>query len=308
MIRSPITPLVASAMLGAGLLLSMPSVVRAADPPPAAEAPAAKAPADPEPWRIGAYVYAWAINISGNMTARGQTVDVNASFIDLVQKSNSLLAFMGYAEADKGRFGMYGDLVWTQLGFARGVASYRNPLPGLSLTVNGSAAATTDLTMAEVGGLYEIHRWPGGDGAFTAVDGLLGFRYWNNSVSASVDAIGTASYAPLGISASRSFGISLSNSMQWVDPVIGVRLRHQFTPLQSILVRGDIGGFGLGGNQFTWQALGVYSYGWKAGNVDLAAIIGYRAIGTRYSYGSGTDATGLDFVLHGPVIGFGVRF
>jgi hypothetical protein len=264
--------------------------------------------ADPDPWRIGLTAYAWAINISGSVAARGQTVDVNASFIDILQKSNSLLAFMGYAEADKGRVGLYGDLVWTQIGFSRGVAAYRNPLPGLSLSLNGGAAATTDLTMAEVGGLYEIHRWSGGEGAFTAVDGLLGFRYWNSSVSASLDAVGTASYAPLGISASRSIGLSLSNSMQWVDPVVGMRLRHQFTPAHSILVRGDVGGFGVGGNQFSWQALGVYSYRWKAGSVDLAAVVGYRAIGTRYNTGSGTDATGLDLVLHGPVIGLGVRF
>ena len=42
---------------------------------------------------------------------------------------------------------------------------------------------------------------------------------------------------------------------------------------------------------------------------DLSAVIGYRAIGFRYtSTATGLDASGLDFVLHGPVIGFGVTF
>ena len=71
-----------------------------------------------------------------------------------------------------------------------------------------------------------------------------------------LDAIGTAGYPPLGIAASRSVGVSLSNTMQSVDPVIGLRVRHEFSPTQNIMVRGDVGGFGLG-SQFSWQALGV---------------------------------------------------
>lgn len=271
-----------------------------------AGAPAAHA--DDEPWRVGLTAYAWAINVSGSATAHGQTIDVNASFLDIVQKSNSLGAFMAYLEADKGRVGMYADFAWMQLGFSRGVTSYRNPLPGLSLTLNGNAGLRTDLTMLEVGGLYELTRWQGGESSSTALDALLGFRYWNSTATASLDALGTANYAPLGIGASRSIGVSVGSTMQWVDPVVGLRVRHQFTPEQSILVRGDVGGFGLG-SQFTWQALGVYNYRWKRNGYDLSAVIGYRAIGFRYtSTGTGLDASGLDLVLHGPVIGFGITF
>ena len=262
---------------------------------------------DPEPWRFGITSYGWAINIAGSLTARGQTVDVNASFIDLVQKSDSLLAWMSYFEADKGRVGFYGDLVWTRLGFSRSTAAYRNPLPGLQLSATANAALVTDLVIAEIGGLYEVHRWPGSDGSFTAVDALLGFRYWNSTASVSVDALATANYAPLGLGASRQFGVSLSNTMQWVDPLVGLRLRHQFTPHQNIMVRGDIGGFGLG-SQLTWQALGVYSYEWQADRVRIAAVVGYRAIGVNYSTGSGFDANGMNLVFHGPVIGIGLRF
>lgn len=270
-------------------------------------AQATAAASDPDKWRVGFTAYGWLINVNGNATARGQTVDVNANFIDILQKSDSLLAFMGYFEADKGQVGLYGDLVWTRLGFQRSAAAYRNPLPGLTLAVNGNAALTTDLTVAEVGGLYEIRRWRGTEASFTAVDGLLGFRYWNNSVSASFDGIGTASYPALGISASRSIGVSLSNTMQWVDPVVGLRLRHQFTRAHSLLLRGDVGGFGLG-SQFAWQALGAYTYRWNVGSFDLATVLGYRALSTSYTTGSGFDATGLNLLLHGPVIGFGIRF
>jgi hypothetical protein len=262
---------------------------------------------DPDAWRFGFTAYGWAMSVSGNVVARGQTVDVNASFIDLLQKSDSLIGWMSYFEADKGRVGFYGDLVWTRLGFSRSMAAYRNPLPGLQLSVAANTALVTDMVIAEMGGLYEVHRWPGSNGSFTAIDALLGFRYWNNSASLAVDALATASYAPLGLDGSRRFGISLSNTTQWVDPLIGLRLRHRFTPHQDILVRGDIGGFGLG-SQLTWQALGVYSYEWQAGSTRLAAVIGYRAIGVNYGTGSGFDASGLNLVLHGPVIGIGLRF
>lgn len=289
--------------LAVSLILAGVPVAHAADKPPDAGA----APADPDPWRIGFTAYGWLTNISGSAGARGQSVAIDASFIDIVQKSDSLGAFMGYFEADKGRVGLYTDFMWMKTGFGQAVSAYRNPLPGLALTVNGNAGLTTELAMVEVGGLYELQRWSGTERSFTAVDAVLGFRYWNSTNSLTLDATGTASYAPLGISASRRVGISLSTTMQWVDPVIGLRLRHEFSPTQGILVRGDVGGFGLG-NQFSWQALGVYTHKWKRDGYDLAAVVGYRAMGTRYSSGTGFDANSLDLVIHGPVIGFGIRF
>ena len=72
---------------------------QAAGSTPAGEA----ALSDPEPWRINAAPYAWAINVSGNVTVRNQTLDTNASILDLLQKSDSLAGFMGYFKANKGR-------------------------------------------------------------------------------------------------------------------------------------------------------------------------------------------------------------
>ncbi len=297
------------AALAACLLLLGASGVRAADTPPATPpaSPAAAQPADPDPWRIGLTAYAWATNVSGSATARGRSVAFDASFLDLVQKSETLGAFMAYFEADKGRVGFYADLMYTRMSFGQGVAVYRNPLPGLALSLNGNAVLKTELTMIDAGGLYELYRWPRGERSFTAVDALLGFRYWNSTVSASLDALGTAAYAPLDISASRSIGLSVSSTTQWVEPLLGLRLRHAFSPTQDIMLRGDIASFGLN-NQFGWQALGVYTYKWKLDGYDIAAVAGYRAIGTRTSSGSGFDAASLDLVLHGPVIGLGIRF
>lgn len=157
-----------------------------------------------------------------------------------------------------------------------------------------------------MGGIYELHRWPGADGSSTAVDGLLGFRYWNNSFAATFDATANVNFSNLGIE--RSFGIATARSevVQWVDPVLGLRLRHAFTPDQQIFVRGDIGGFGLGG-QFSWQAVAAYSYAWQFTGYQIAAVLGFRALGVNYISGSGADTFGLNQVLYGPIIGASLR-
>ncbi|TMJ25263.1 MAG: hypothetical protein E6G95_16360 [Alphaproteobacteria bacterium] len=263
--------------------------------------------ADPDPWRVNAVLYGWAINISGNVTARNQTLDTNASTLDLLQKSNSLTGFMGYFEADKGRAGLYADLVYANLGFGADHVGYRNPIFGLKITTTASAALTYQLFIADVGGLYEIVRWPGADGSSTAIDGLLGFRYWNNSIAATFDATANINFSNLHIE--RSFGLAVARSdvVQWVDPVFGLRLRHRFTPNQEIFVRGDIGGFGLG-SQFTWQAVAAYSYAWQFTGYQIAAAVGFRALGVNYTSGSGVDTVGINEVLYGPVIGASFRF
>lgn len=262
---------------------------------------------DPDAWRFQTTAYGWLMGVSGSMTTRGQTVDINANFFQVVDKSDSLAAFMGYVEADKGRVGLYADLVWTKLGFAKETASYRNPVPGLQLSAKTSAVLTTTMTIVEAGGLYELAHWQNAPGSFTAVDALLGFRYWNNTAALNLDIIGSVDAQSLGIERGRAFAIAHSGNVDWVDPLIGLRLRHQFTPSQQVMLRGDVGGFGLA-SQFAWQAVGVYSYAWQFDGYALAGVLGYRALGVTYSEGYGINAAGANLVLHGPIIGFSARF
>lgn len=260
-----------------------------------------------EAWRFQGTLYGWMLGISGNLTARGQTVDVNASFLQVVQKSDSLAAFMGYFEANKGKVGFYTDLVWAKLGFDRSMAFYRNPMPGVQLSATTNTAVTTNLTILEPGGLYEFTKWAHAPGSFTALDGILGLRYWNMAPEVDLNVIGGVDVASLGIEYGRTFSIARSGGLDWIDPVIGLRLRHQFTPDQNLMVRGDVGGFGLG-SQFTWQAAAIYTYSWQFSGYALAALAGYRALGVTYSQGSGASTAGIDAVLHGPLIGVSLRF
>lgn len=263
----------------------------------------------PNPWRFNLAAYGWLINVGGNVTVRNQTIDTSASFIDLVQKSDSLVGIMAYFEANKGWAGFYTDFVFTKLGFGAGQTNYRNPIGGLRITTTTNAALTYQMFIVEPGGVFELFRWPGAEGSMTALDGAVGLRYWNNSIDASFDANANFDFSQLGIQ--RSFGIAVarSDTIQWVDPVIGLRFRHQFTPHQEISLRGDIGGVGLG-SQFTWQALGTYAYSWQLESGSrIAAFVGFRALGVNYvSPAGGIDAVGINEVLYGPFLGGSYRF
>ena len=78
---------------------------------------------------------------------RGHTVDIDENFFDIVEKSDSLMALMGYFEARKGRLGLFTDVVWEDLTFDahrstdinRSVSG--NPfarLPDFNVTIKGN--------------------------------------------------------------------------------------------------------------------------------------------------------------------------
>jgi len=264
-------------------------------------------------WRFGVTIYGWATSLSGSATARGNTVSFNASIIDIVQKSDSILAWDSYFEAAKGRFGAYLDVVWSRVQIPKSAARYANPIPGLSLNGQTAGAVTSSLTIIEGGAFYEIARWPGSDGASTTLDGFAGLRSWNTSAQVALDVTGTLDFSDprLGrLDRSRSFAIADSGSLRWADPLVGLRMRHWFTPSQEVMVRGDVGGFGIPGSAwFSWQLVGVYSYTWQFAGYAIAALAGYRALSTNVGFNSGTvDASGLNLLIHGPLVGVTVKF
>jgi len=262
---------------------------------------------DPNPWRFEAAAYGWLMSASGSATAKGQTVDFDASFIQLLQKSDSLIGYMGYFEANKGRVGFYADLVFAKLGFTNTTLNQRNPVAGLKISTTANAALTYSMTIVEAGGLYELYRWPGSAGSSTALDALMGVRIWNQSVDANYDVIGAVDFSRLGFQRGIGFSTAGTGSLTWVDPLVGLRLSHQFTPAQKITVRDDIGGFGFQ-SSLTWQAMALYSYAWQFTGYQLVAGAGYRALGVNYSTGSAIAVNAIDMVLHGPIIGAAIRF
>ena len=70
----------------------------------------------PDHWQFSFTPYGWATSINGDVTARGHKAHVNEDFIEIIEQSDSMLAWMSYFEARKGRFALFTDLVWADLG------------------------------------------------------------------------------------------------------------------------------------------------------------------------------------------------
>ncbi len=292
-------------------------------------------PAPVDPWKFSFTPYGWFTSINGNVTARGHTVDVDESFIEIAEKSDSFAALMGYFEARKGRFGFFTDAVWADLGFP-GHVNYDinksvsgNPFARLrdfkgtvkgNLDISANAQLDYQETIIQSGVAFEIAKWGNGSGpGYTALDVLGSARYWSQDVDLSLKIDGKltadieADFKRVGlklkrkVSGSRSVVVARANDLEWVDPVVGARMRHVFASGSEFNLVGDVGGFGAG-SEFSWQAVATYGFDVNAFGTTMRSVVGYRALYVDYSEIGQHGRDGLDWVQHGPVLGVAFRW
>jgi hypothetical protein len=101
----------------------------------------------PPVWSFRFTPYGWLTSMKGTQPVRGRSTKVDASFIDIVEKSDSLVALMGKFEARNGPSALYGDPVWSKVGIERGNVRTRTPAPGTTGMV-GRALDIGDLEIA----------------------------------------------------------------------------------------------------------------------------------------------------------------
>jgi hypothetical protein len=297
-----------------GLILGVTPAASADLYPGAPRDVALEPPPSPSQWQLSFTPYGWLVGVNGNATALGRTVDIDASFFDIVEKSDSIMALMGYFEARKGRFSFFTDVVWQDLSFDARRSVSGNPFPKLP-NVNIAIKAKADLgyqsTVIQSGVFYQIAKWQGRDRAYTALDLSGSARYWNEEVHVSLHATGTltAEIEKLGLVLQRSKSIAIAHSgtLEWVDPVVGARLRHQMASGAELILAGDVGGFGVG-SDFSWQALATYGFDVNCFGTPLRTVVGYRALAVDYSENGRVGKNGLDLVQHGPVMGIALRW
>ena len=180
-------------------------------------------------WEFRVTPYAWAPSVNGDVTVRGNTVDIDMSFWDLFDSGDSkveldsLLALMGYVEARKGPWGIYGDVVWGKFDFSDGVVTQRNPIANLKVSARANAGLGYEITMAESGLTYEVARWAGARSS-TALDLLGGARYWNQDLNLSLAVDASVDLGKLGLERSGSRAVAHSGTLEWVDPFVGCRV------------------------------------------------------------------------------------
>ncbi len=290
----------------ASSLLVAPALAIAADLGGAPQQKFVEPPPPPSKWQFTFAPYGWLMGINGDVSVQGNTVNVNESFIDLVENSDSLMALMGYFEARNGRFAMFTDVVWADLSFSGSIQRSANPIANLNILVSANAELDYELTIVQSGVAIEVARWDNGTST-TALDLMGSARYWNHSVDVSVGVTATGTLPRIGFQASGTRAVGRTGTLEWVDPVVGARLRHQKSSGSELTLTGDVGGFGVG-SDFSWQALATYGRDTIFFGIPVHAVVGYRALSVDYSEGGSFGSNGIDAVLHGPVVGAKFRW
>ncbi len=297
----------------AAILLGAGAIASAADMPPA---PVYKAPPPVvvNPWTFDITPYAWLPSLNGSSTTKGHTTDVDATFFgDLIHRKipKELFGLMTSFEARNDRFAIIGDFTYLMLGAGKGAARSETFSQRVGANVDLDANFTTKMVIAELAGAYQIARWAGGaPGSGTAVDVYGGGRLWWQQAEASLalnaQLIAVLPQRTFTISGNRAYADS--GDITWIDPIVGLRLRHQFAPGSELTLSGDVGGFGVG-SRFSWQALGAYRWTFaKTNNITWSGMLGYRALYADYTKGSGDTLYVYDMLQHGPIAGVSARF
>lgn len=283
-----------------------------------APAPVYKAPPPVavNPWRFDFTPYGWMPSLNGSSTIKGHTADLDASFFGTIihrEIPKELFGLMTAFEARNDRFSIIGDFTYLLLGVDK--SGSRSATLGERINIGADAALDTTIKMVifELAGAYEIGRWGsplGGPGSSTALDVYGGGRFWwqQAEVNIGLTAALTLDLPRRGFTVEGGRAVAKSGDVTWVDPIVGLRLRHQFGPGSELTLSGDVGGFGAG-SQFSWQALGAYRWTFaKTNSAIWSAMLGYRALYVDYSKGSGDTLYAFDMLQHGPVMGISARF
>lgn len=97
----------------------------------------------------------------------------------------------------------------------------------------------------------------------------------------------------------------VENKPDWVDPVVGVRWTPELSENWNLILKGDIGGFGVS-SDFTWNLQGGFS--WDATDY-LTLVLQYRALSVDYTTGEvgSLNRFSYDTITHGPLFGLAFR-
>lgn len=220
-------------------------------------------------WTYSITPYIWFSSIGGDAAIRGNMFGIHERFTDLV--SNVDFGFEFHFEARKNNWGCFVDPTYLKLSADTTTAD------GLPADVRFKE------WLVEFGGVYGLPIRPTRSNCLPQnLDLLFGGRYWNLSGDLTQE------------------GTTTSGSQSWVDPIIGLRYITGLSDKWSLLLRGDIGGFGVG-SDFSWNAIAAFGYATKQ---NQTAFVGYRALKVDRTNGSDGDLFEWDVTYYGPEVGY----
>lgn len=230
------------------------------------------AQAQSDDWEVVLAPYVLFASINGDVAiGRVNAQPVDVSFGDILK--NLQFGFMLHSEVRKGAWGVMLDAFYAKLG-----SDLSTPLGGV-LDVNVQELVFEAL-------LSRRFALPKG-----SIDAYAGIRYWDLDLDLELEGL---------VNRAADRGDS------WVDPVIGSRLIQYVADDWFLMLRGDIGGFGMG-SDFSWNVQGGVGYEVS----DLFSLVAqYKALGVDYQNDEegSPDFLLYDAITHGPLLGFVFRF
>jgi hypothetical protein len=238
--------------------------------------------------RVSVAALAWLTGIDGTFTLDGDSYDIDPSFRDIADASDTLLGGDFMLDVEVGRFLFYVDAFLVRIG-VDDVA-----VPNLGMT-----DARQALDIVEFGVGYEIASWelgatPSGARHDRRLD-LTGFVG------------GCYNRAGLRLNDAASGGVLLERNAEWVDPLVGAQVSGRFADWIHLDLRGDVGGLGAG-SQLTWGALAAVGLDFPVGDADLSLMLGYKALYIDYEEGGGANEFKWDATIAGPFVGLKIAF
>jgi hypothetical protein len=299
-------------------------------------APSARAlPPEPKDWEVQATFYGWLASIEGRVEARGISRDFDVKFRDILDDLG--WAVMGNVEGRYKRALLIVDTLGMQVVSEVDDGPRTRPFSGPfgfvngELTVGGFDLHTRLTTWAIDNKLgFRVFSTPlvkltgkspeESDLRRFDLDLFAGARYWRitNKTNLDIDPAaltvnGTPTQIP-GVLPDLALrhGVRVpgallngadtqaTETVDWVDPIVGLRVRADLLKRWSLFVLGDVGGWNIGNaSDLTWQAmLGSQFHVSERWGFQT----GYRALGVD------RNSTFESTILHGPEIGVFVRF
>ena len=210
------------------------------------------------------WVYAWLTAMDGNVGVGPLDASVDASFSDIVEALD--FAFMAGMRSEQGPW------VWTVDVFTA----------NLNNDFDRTVTLKTDQQMLRATGGFRLE---------SGMELFIGAR----AIDIKND---------LKIRLPDDTVLASKDSKSWVDPIVGVGYRGDFSDRLQLVASADIGGFGIA-SDLSWSATAALRYHFS----DLFSMSGgYRILDIDYEEGSGNRKFGYDVKTSGPVIALAWQF
>lgn len=227
-------------------------------------------PTAAEPWRFQLTPYVWGIGVQGSVRpaeAPWPEVRFRRGFNDILNDLDG--AVFVTATARRG--------AWT-LGFDYGWSAQSQTQSVLGRLTTETRLRLSSGTLAAGYAVLDHPR--------LSLDVLAGVRGWDTSIRAQLP----------------NLGLSQRVRERWLDPVVGIKVRWQFSERWSVTGYADVGGiFSQGGANSTRQVYGVANL---ALSEAWSVSLGYRYLDVNYR----RDPVQIDVALQGPLLGVSYRF